>query len=113
MRYLFWFAETLGKNVGLLHAHHYSHNYLSPHNITLDARIVDLDSVVSFARASEEEKMEVKNDDYNDARISLETLMGWTSGGDGNKDVHSLEDRSQILETFKTHYREALHSRSQ
>jgi len=43
--YLRWFAGTLGKNVALMHRNGWIHRYLSPHNVTLDCRIVDLDSV--------------------------------------------------------------------
>ncbi len=43
--YIEWFAKTLGRNVGLMHKNGWYHNYLSDHNVTLDCRIVDLDSV--------------------------------------------------------------------
>lgn len=44
--YFRWFAEELGKSVGLLHKNGLSHNFLGTgHNITLDCRIVDLDTV--------------------------------------------------------------------
>jgi len=43
--YLQWFAETLGLNVGLIHKNGWLHNYLTDHNVTLDCRIVDLDSI--------------------------------------------------------------------
>lgn len=43
--YLNWFAVTLGTQLGKMHKLGYTHNYLTPHNITLDCRIVDLDSV--------------------------------------------------------------------
>lgn len=44
-QYLRWFSRTLGENLGLLHKQGWTHNYLNPHNITLDCRIVDLDSI--------------------------------------------------------------------
>lgn len=44
-QYLNWFAETLGRNLGLLHKMGWTHNFLYPHNVTLDCRIVDLDGV--------------------------------------------------------------------
>lgn len=48
--YLEWFTEALGENVGKMHGHRISHSYLTElHNITLDARIVDLDSVTEDA----------------------------------------------------------------
>lgn len=43
--YFHWFVETLAENVARMHRAHLIHGYLSEHNITLDCRIVDLDSV--------------------------------------------------------------------
>jgi len=43
--YTEWFAETLGRNVALIHKNGWFHDYLTPHNITLDCRIPDLDGV--------------------------------------------------------------------
>ena len=43
--YFEWFAKTLGENVGIMHRNGWTHRYLSSHNVTLDCRIVDLDSV--------------------------------------------------------------------
>lgn len=44
--YLSWFAETLGRNIGLMHKNGWVHNNLRIlHNITLDCRIVDLATV--------------------------------------------------------------------
>ncbi len=45
--YLLWFAESLGKSMGIMHKHEYVHKGIGPQNITLDSRIVDLDSVRS------------------------------------------------------------------
>lgn len=53
--YVIWFAETLGTNIGRLHKNGYTHDSLTssraatfdvlPGNVSLDCRIVDLDSV--------------------------------------------------------------------
>ncbi len=43
--YIKWFAQTLGKQVAIIHNAGFTHEYLTSHNITLDCRIVDLDSV--------------------------------------------------------------------
>ena len=43
--YVQWFAQTLGKQVAIIHNTGFIHGYLTDHNITLDCRIVDLDSV--------------------------------------------------------------------
>lgn len=49
--YLTWFAENLGRNLGLMHRNGWVHKYLSMHNITLDCSIVDLDSVAPIIEA--------------------------------------------------------------
>jgi hypothetical protein len=43
--YLSWFAYTLGKNVSRMHKSGYTHGWLSLHNITMDCRLTDFDSV--------------------------------------------------------------------
>ncbi|KKS74681.1 MAG: hypothetical protein UV48_C0031G0005 [Candidatus Azambacteria bacterium GW2011_GWA2_42_9] len=43
--YLNWFSETLAKQLAIIHNNGYWHGYLTEHNITLDCRIVDFDSV--------------------------------------------------------------------
>lgn len=55
--YLKWFAETLGKQVGLMHKNGWFHGYITAHNITLDCRIVDLDSVDRLEIEDTEEKI--------------------------------------------------------
>ncbi len=44
--YFFWMAETIAKQVALMHKNGFFHGYLTRHNITLDGRITDFDSVV-------------------------------------------------------------------
>ncbi|GEM_PF-2670422 len=46
--YIEWFARTLAENVALIHKNGWFHKYLNNHNITLDGRVVDLDSVRSL-----------------------------------------------------------------
>ncbi len=43
--YFAWFVKTIAQNVALMHKSGWVHGYLTEHNLTLDARIVDLDSV--------------------------------------------------------------------
>ncbi|MBU3978881.1 hypothetical protein KJ980_06850 [Patescibacteria group bacterium] len=43
--YLDWFAGTLGYNVGMVHRRGDLHGLLSGHNVTLDVRLCDLDTV--------------------------------------------------------------------
>jgi len=63
--YFLWFAKTLGKNVAHMHENGWHHDFLTPHNITLDARIVDLDSVGDLTTERG------RNGDWTAARGSL------------------------------------------
>jgi hypothetical protein len=44
-RYFNWMVKNMATQVALMHKNGWFHGYLSDHNITLDGRIVDLDSV--------------------------------------------------------------------
>lgn len=49
--YLDWFVESHGRNLGLMHGAGLTHGYMHPGNITLDCRILDLDSMGTFEEA--------------------------------------------------------------
>lgn len=49
--YLHWFGKSLAENVARMHKAGYTHGYLTKHNVTLDCRIVDLDSVTPVTKA--------------------------------------------------------------
>lgn len=66
--YLEWFAETLGKNIGLMHKNHWAHTCLTLHNITLDCRIVDLDEVKDFKLGGPEKKRYFMVNDWQIAK---------------------------------------------
>jgi hypothetical protein len=55
--YLEWFAATLGKNTALMSRNGWVHDF-SPHNVTLDCRLVDLDNVLKLSeeQAAKENK---------------------------------------------------------
>ncbi|GEM_PF-2126015 len=47
--YLKWLVAVIGKNLGLMHKNFWYHGYLNnEHNVTLDGRFVDFDSVVKL-----------------------------------------------------------------
>lgn len=71
--YYNWFCVTLGKQVAKMHKNGYAHCYLSEHNITLDCRIVDLDSLIDFRNGKKFRKMTQR--DKKDAVRSLELLF--------------------------------------
>lgn len=49
--YITWFTQNLGQQVARMHNAGLTHGYLTTHNITLDGRIVDLDSVEKLEKA--------------------------------------------------------------
>lgn len=51
--YFEWFIENLAISIARMHNKNWIHGYLTPHNITLDARIVDLDSVETVTEINE------------------------------------------------------------
>ena len=73
--YLQWFAKTLGDNIGKIHANGWYHGYLTGHNITLDCRIVDLDSVGWLKNLSDHSQNEKTAEDKIAARNTLENFV--------------------------------------
>lgn len=47
--YVFWLAETLARELAKIHNLGFTHGYISPHNVTLDGRIVDTDGMDKLA----------------------------------------------------------------
>jgi len=62
--YFEWYVKIMGQNIGLMHKNKYYHNYLGGHNLTLDCRIVDLDSVCGFHFLKKEKKEKKIEEDY-------------------------------------------------
>ncbi|MBI2640061.1 MAG: hypothetical protein HYW90_04215 [Candidatus Sungbacteria bacterium] len=88
--YLKWFAEALGVQVAKMRKLKVFHGYLTGHNITLDCRIVDLDSVkpIGVARLFRDEALKINTtyeqlyeNDKVDARFSLESMLIEALGG--------------------------------
>lgn len=74
--YLKWFAETHGINVGLIHKNGLVHKGFHSHNVTLDCRTVDLDTVDTLKTKGESES------DRDWALSCLETLISLAGFGD-------------------------------
>lgn len=65
--YFKWLAQAVGKNIGLMHKNGWCHRYLlGGHNITLDGRLVDFDSIINKGEKGYNEKQ-----DLEDAKITL------------------------------------------
>ncbi|OGC55634.1 hypothetical protein A2797_01040 [candidate division WWE3 bacterium RIFCSPHIGHO2_01_FULL_48_15] len=67
--YFNWFARTLGKNVALMHKNGWRHGWLTEHNITLDCRIVDLDSI---------EELDSENKRLDDCETAKTTIWNFS-----------------------------------
>ncbi len=96
--YLKWFAKTLGEQVAIIHREGYYHHYLTSHNITLDCRIVDLDSVVK----NRKNQLNNARRDFTGAFASLNRLASHV------RTAMSYEERYYLLEdlfmeSYKTH----------
>ncbi len=93
--YLEWFAKTLGRNVGLMHKNGWVHNFLSRHNITLDCRIVDLDSIESIESPTQGSAI---NDisDAQEAMLSLAESIGLIEKKDKYKKIFT-ENYNAVL----------------
>ncbi|MBU6500307.1 MAG: hypothetical protein KGJ89_00550 [Patescibacteria group bacterium] len=77
--YLIWLTKTTAQNIARMHKHGWLHGYLSDHNITLDGRIVDLDSVVTEKEALREvddEKRKSRGEDYGRAEENIMEFLG-------------------------------------
>lgn len=61
-KYLKWFSKTLGKQVAIIHNAGFIHGYLTDHNITLDCRVVDLDSVKEIKIGNWLDSKEIRKD---------------------------------------------------
>ncbi len=61
-QYLKWFANQLARQIARMHASGYMHGYLTGHNITLDCRIVDLDSVQRIDDCKEADNSSLETD---------------------------------------------------
>ena len=106
--YFSWLAKTLGKNVALMHKNGWHHDFLTPHNIALDGRIVDLDSVSNLETEADQ------HNDWVDARRSLSMFaseiaqMGKAKFGELSADLfHAFEksyDEAFPLEERKQYF---------
>ncbi len=98
--YLDWFAKTLATNVALMHKNGWYHKYLTNHNITLDCRIVDLDSVCSLKAEIERSR------DFYSARVSLEDLLLGIHlrSVSANSSVDFTKDLGELREIYRETY---------
>lgn len=99
MDYLKWFGKVLGRSVGLMHKNGWYHQYLTSHNITLDGRIVDLDSLEQLVDHWE------GNEDYAEAKGALKQLYRAVRGGLGVPHDYDLAFAYAYNEAFPVEVR--------
>lgn len=93
--YFNWFIETMATNLARMHHGGWVHGGLSDHNITLDARVVDLDSVEIMDHINERKmagELSVKSFD-NDVS-GLEVMASFLKGALGLGKEISKPDQS-------------------
>ena len=98
--YLLWFAKTLGSNMGLMHRNKWYHGGLSTdHNITLDCRIVDLDSVGHL------ENDEKRENELSEAKYCLVRLAINASNLEKNNFKYDGDKANRFVEEFLESYK--------
>lgn len=108
-RYLKWFIEAAGDNLGVMHQIECQHGYLTRHNITLDCRIVDLDSVEEFYSPTQKEKEYEMEMDYNDFVMTVFEDRGLTETIEKyTKTKLDHNDIKELLKLFDQAYIKAL-----
>lgn len=115
-KYADWFALTLGQQAALIRKHGLHHGFLEAHNITLDCRIVDLDSVAKAKDKVEEEGgrwyghrvEELYVDDYKTAEKALHYLITAI-----NEKFRADLDSYGLVERYKKSYQETLSAKKQ
>ncbi|GEM_PF-3837420 len=82
--YVFWFAGNLGVNIGKMHKKGWVHTNLSDQNITVDCRIVDLDTVENIYDGDEK-----KVNDFKNGQRSIRNLLSHIGQIRIREDEHS------------------------
>lgn len=96
LEYAQWFMENMGRSIGKMHGHKMVHGFLTDHNVTLDARLIDLDSVVPEKDAPE---IRTRSKDIKDIGQTLGIFIDSMQEGLGI----SL-DRDVLNQRFKEAY---------
>lgn len=98
--YLHWFACTFAENLAKTHSRGWLHNNITSHNVTLDARITDFDTVSGIGcRHKSRRAFEARRG--KEAVDAKEMLASLVLSFDQNF------DQEKILDTFEEVYHEA------
>lgn len=106
--YLVWLVETTAINIARMHHKKWVHGFLSTHNLTLDGRIVDLDSVENIKEherrvASDPTEDVIKNFE-KDSELATQSLEQFTR----EVRVHGLTSYINVNDCFKSVYNSEL-----
>jgi hypothetical protein len=92
LRYAEWLAQTVGKNIGLMHKNRHVHKMLGlGHNITLDGCVVDFAAVEKIGN---EEKYKLE-EDYVQGKEALEKLF---------RSIVGLPETPRLLDAYANSY---------
>ena len=75
--YIVYLVRTVARQVALMHAQGYVHNFLSGHNITLDGGLVDLDGVKWYHNQNEAKFIQRTNEDCITAVCTLSWFLNY------------------------------------
>lgn len=107
--YLLWFTSTIAKQLSILYEVRARHGYLTEHNITLAAEIVDFDSMTSrkLVESDKQTSLEEMLEDVNRANDSIKELASalrvWYP--QLFKDLRNLLLRSYFGEIIKKNFK--------
>lgn len=99
-----WMAKTIAVDVARIHGNGWVHGFLTDHNITLDGRIIDLDSVVKIKEA--EGTPRTVGHDLDDTRRYLTQFFGDINKlkSDDKPDINEGE----MMSLFESEYKNEL-----
>ncbi len=103
--YVTWLAKTVGENLALMHSRGWTHGFLhNQHNITLDGRFVDFDSLKGFGFNKHSSELDLTGDAAKDRVGALECVTTVASMLSQKKRRASLVFAAEI--TFHRAYAE-------
>lgn len=99
-KYLRWFASTLGDQLAVLHTWNQHHGFLIGHNVTLDCRITDLDTVDAFSSDPKERRSDAVIE-LLDTCETLRTLLELTAPVWAEENAIEGTDEESIIESME------------
>lgn len=98
--YLKWLIETTAINIARMHYKKWVHGFLTVHNISLDGRIVDLDSVENIKEHERNVDSKVVKSFEGDHDKAMESLMDFVFGSYPEHGLSDLPHWRYIVNDF-------------